>query len=62
MTHDTRAHARLSASGAERWLECPPSVKLEEQFPDTSSEYAQEGTFMHELAEIYLERYLNEKR
>ena len=33
-------HARLSASSAKRWMSCPPSVRLEEQFPDSGSEYA----------------------
>lgn len=51
-------HARLSASGAKRWMSCPPSVRLEEQFPDKGSEYAAEGTFAHSLAELFL-RYNN---
>lgn len=51
-------HARLSASGAKRWMSCPPSVKLEEQFNDEESTYAAEGTFAHSLAELYL-RYNN---
>lgn len=54
MNHSDRAHARLSASGASRWLACPPSVRLAEQYEDTTSVFAQEGTFMHELSEIYL--------
>ena len=51
-------HARLSASSAKRWMSCPPSVRLEEQFPDSGSEYAAEGTLAHSLAEIIL-RYNN---
>lgn len=51
-------HARLSASSAKRWMSCPPSVALEEQFPDAGSEYAEEGTFAHSLAEQML-RYNN---
>lgn len=51
-------HARLSASSAKRWMSCPPSVRLEEQFPDSGSEYAAEGTLAHNLAEIIL-RYNN---
>lgn len=49
-------HARLSASGAHRWLNCPPSVALEGNYQDGSggSEFAREGTFAHELAELYL--------
>jgi len=47
-------HAKLSASGAKRWLSCPPSVKLEEPFEEESSIYAEEGTYAHALAEIKL--------
>lgn len=52
------AHAFLSASGSSKWLNCPPSARLESQFPDKGSEYAAEGTLAHEVAEIRL-RYLN---
>lgn len=52
--HKERSHAILSASGAERWLNCPPSARLEEKYPNTYSEYAAEGTLAHELAEVYL--------
>lgn len=51
-------HALLGPSGAKRWMSCPPSVRLEEQFPDSSSEYADEGTLAHSLAEAIL-RYNN---
>lgn len=51
-------HAKLSASGAHRWMACTPSANLEEQFPDKSSEYAEEGTLAHSLAELIL-RYNN---
>jgi len=54
MEHETRAHALLSASGAHRWLACTPSAVLEQQFPDTTSVSAQEGTLAHELAEMKL--------
>ncbi|SHI90930.1 Protein of unknown function [Clostridium amylolyticum] len=47
-------HAILSASGASRWLACPPSARLEEQFENTSSEFAREGTLAHELGELGL--------
>lgn len=57
MGHSERAHALLSASGAHRWLACTPSAKLEEQFPDTTSVAAKEGTLTHELAELKLKHY-----
>lgn len=50
------AHAFLSASGAKRWLECPPSVQLERTRPEETSEYAAEGSFAHALAELKLGR------
>lgn len=52
--HAERAHALLSASGSERWINCPASPRLEEHFPEESSVYADEGTLAHELAEIML--------
>ena len=57
MEHKDRSHALLSASGAHRWLICTPSALLEQQFPDTTSEAAQEGTLAHELAELKLRHY-----
>lgn len=50
--HNNRAHALLSASGSYRWLNCTPSARLEEKFPDTTSEAALEGTLAHEMCEL----------
>ncbi|MBE3570187.1 MAG: DUF2800 domain-containing protein [Bacillales bacterium] len=60
MAHAERSHALLSASASHRWLVCTPSVRLEEQFPDTTSEYAKEGTLAHEIAELKLRKYFTE--
>lgn len=54
--HPERAHALLGASKAEQWINCPPSARLQEGIKDKSSEYADEGTTAHELAEIKLRR------
>ena len=48
------AHAKLSASGSERWLRCPGSVRAEEGIVEKSSSFAAEGTSAHELAELCL--------
>lgn len=54
------AHALLSASASERWLHCTPAPRLEETLPDTTSEYAAEGTLAHEVAELKLrKKYAN---
>ena len=45
------AHARASASGAHRWMNCTASVKAESCFPEGSTLYADEGTLAHALAE-----------
>lgn len=57
----TKQHAILSASSSHRWLSCPPSAKLCAALPDTSSEYAQEGTDAHELCEFKVRKALGEK-
>lgn len=53
------AHAILSPSGAERWSVCPGSVYLAKDAPDSSSDYADEGTAAHFLASECLEQELN---
>lgn len=53
LDHSARAHAKLSASGAKQWLNCPPSIKASAGVVDTTTEFAQEGTFAHELSELY---------
>lgn len=55
MTTNNRAHATLSASGAERWINCPGSVKMAAHFPSLSSTVAEEGTLAHELAAFLIE-------
>lgn len=54
--HAERAHALLGASKASQWINCTPSAKLQEGVEDKRSEYADEGTTAHELAEIKLRR------
>lgn len=54
-------HAKLSASSAHRWLECPPSVLATQDIPDTTTIYAEEGTVAHEVAESKVRWYLCEK-
>ncbi len=44
-------HAKLSASSAKRWLNCPGSIRASEGYPYTSSIYADEGTLAHAAAE-----------
>lgn len=44
-------HATLSASSAERWINCPGSVHMTSLFPSSTSKAAEEGTLAHELAE-----------
>ena len=58
--HAHRGHALLSASSAHRWMSCPPSARLGDQFADQPTVYAEEGTFLHELCELKLHRYLGD--
>lgn len=57
---DNKAHAILSASSAHKWLVCTPSARLEEQFPSKTSEYMQEGTLAHAIAEFKVRSYFLE--
>ena len=55
--NDHKKHARLSASGSQRWLACPGSILLEESYPeDVVSEFAEYGTAGHQLAQLCLEK------
>lgn len=49
-----KKHAILSASSSNRWLNCPPSVRLSEGSQDVVSPYAAEGTDAHTLCEYKL--------
>ncbi len=53
-----KAHATLSASSSERWLNCPPSARLCENYEDRGSDYAAEGTDAHSLCEFRLQEAL----
>lgn len=48
-----KKHALLSASGAHRWLACTAAPHFEENFPDSTSPYAEEGTLAHAICELY---------
>ena len=54
----SKQHAILSASGADRWIHCPPSARLCETYEDKGSDYAAEGTDAHALAEFKLKKAL----
>lgn len=54
-------HALLSASSSKQWLHCPPSARLQENFPNESSVYAEEGTFAHSVCEYKIKKYLHER-
>jgi len=54
-------HALLSASSSHRWLACPPSARLCENYEDMDSEYAQQGTDAHSLCEHKLKLLLGMK-
>lgn len=54
-------HATLSASGAHRWMNCPPSALIEAGLPESTSEAAEQGTAAHALAEHKLRRALKQR-
>lgn len=55
VNHKDRAHALLSASSSSRWINCPPSARMEDKFEDSGdSIFAAEGTLAHEMADALL--------
>lgn len=48
-----KAHALLSASSSHRWIKCPPSARIAAEFPESTSEAAEEGTAAHKEAEEF---------
>lgn len=59
----SKAHAKLGASTAKRWLNCAGSINLSKNAPpQISSKYAEEGTRAHELMEeLLLTKVLDQK-
>lgn len=53
-SHGGRAHSPFSASGAERWFNCPASVKLSEGIVSRDTTWSIEGTRAHEVLEEVL--------
>lgn len=51
-------HALLSASSSHRWLHCPPSARLSENYEDQGSNFSAEGTAAHTLCEYKLKAAL----
>ena len=52
-------HALLSASSARRWLACTAAPRFEEQFPNGTSDYAEEGSLAHSICELYARKYFS---
>ena len=52
-------HALLSASSAHRWLKCTAAPRLEAQIPESTSQYAEEGTLAHSICELHVQREFN---
>ena len=54
----SKVHAVLSPSSSHRWLNCTPSVMLEQEFENSTSEAAEEGTAAHAFCEHKLRKLL----
>lgn len=54
-------HAKLSPSSSHRWLHCTPSVLLESEFENKTSQAAEEGTAAHALCEHKLKKLLHRR-
>lgn len=58
---EERTHALLSASSAKKWINCPPSARLEESIAEEESGYAKEGTLAHSICELKLQKLFTDK-
>ena len=57
--HASRKHSEFSPSGAERWTECPASVRLSRGLPESPDSPASKmGTNAHELLEAIVRHIL----
>lgn len=56
--HEEREHSKFSASGAERWFNCPGSVEIQEGLPDKDNVWSVQGTQAHEVLERILKARL----
>ena len=52
--HAARSHKRFAASAAERWFNCPGSMRLCDRIEERPSKYAEEGTRAHEWLQFKL--------
>lgn len=52
--HSERGHSIIGASSAERWLECPGSIRQSWGVPGKASYEAAEGTAAHQVCEMCL--------
>lgn len=59
---DMAGHALLSPSSSERWINCPASVMLSLGIEEATSEYAEEGTCAHRMAELLLDGHTEAER
>ncbi len=51
------SHAILSPSSAARWINCPPSARINAEAPRTDTVYTLEGTLAHEVCELKARKY-----
>ena len=49
---ELQVHSDVGPSSGERWINCPGSVAATQGMPDTTSEFAAEGTFAHYITEL----------
>lgn len=50
-------HAMLSPSSAKRWINCPPSAKINAEAPAKDTVYTREGTLAHAICELKARKY-----
>ena len=51
------SHAILSPSSAKRWINCPPSARINAEAPQQDTAYTLEGTLAHAVCELKARKY-----
>jgi hypothetical protein len=62
VSHSNRAHSLIGGSTAKITMECPGSLRLRGKYPSIVSDFASEGTALHEAVDFILQQKVEKDR